>query len=71
MVRLGSESAGCKATLVSVRTPLQCAECGREADEIADGWKAYLSENETNDDRDVILFCPECDSREFGADDAS
>jgi hypothetical protein len=56
---------------VSVRTPLQCAECDREADEIADGWKAYLWENETNDNRDGILFCPECDSREFGADDAS
>jgi DNA-directed RNA polymerase subunit RPC12/RpoP len=53
---------------VSVRTPLRCAECGREADETADGWRAYLWERVRSDDREVIVFCPECASREFEAD---
>lgn len=58
----------CNASSVSVRTPLRCAECGREAHEAADGWRAYLWESETSDDREVTVFCPECASREFEGD---
>ena len=41
---------------------LQCVECGRASRENERGWTARL----TVDD-DVVVYCPECDEREFGA----
>lgn len=43
--------------------PLRCAECGRESDPDAAGWRAYL-----DDDDQAVTFCPECAEREFGHD---
>jgi DNA-directed RNA polymerase subunit RPC12/RpoP len=49
-----------------VRTPLQCAECGREADETAGGWRAYLAvADESDNEVEVKVLCPECAGREF------
>jgi hypothetical protein len=38
----------------------RCAECGAVAEAGAEGWKAYI-----DDDEAVVLFCPECAEREF------
>jgi hypothetical protein len=49
-----------------VRTSLQCAECGLEADETADGWRAYLAVTDASDEEfEIDVFCSECASREF------
>jgi hypothetical protein len=40
---------------------LQCVECGRVSRENEHGWTARL----TVDD-EVVVYCPECDGREFG-----
>jgi DNA-directed RNA polymerase subunit RPC12/RpoP len=49
-----------------LRTPLQCAECGREAGETADGWRAYLAVTDQSDEEvEVDAFCPQCAWREF------
>jgi Zn ribbon nucleic-acid-binding protein len=42
--------------------PLECVECGRVAREEERGWRARL----TYDD-EVVVYCPECDKREFSA----
>lgn len=47
---------------------LYCAECGRQADEQARGWRGYHGIEEFNDDPEVIVFCPECAARAFGED---
>jgi hypothetical protein len=39
---------------------LQCVECGRVSRENESGWTARL----TVDD-EVVVYCPECDEREF------
>ena len=39
---------------------LQCVECGRVSRENERGWTARL----TLDD-EVVIYCPECDRREF------
>jgi hypothetical protein len=49
---------------------VRCEECGEEADVEAHaaGWVAYRVD--LADDRDppeVIVYCPECAAREFGA----
>ena len=44
-----------------VTSRLQCVECGRVAREGERGWTARL----TYDD-EVVVYCPECDDREFG-----
>ncbi len=44
------------------RTPVTCAECGREDDSRERGWQGH----ETTDG-DIALFCPDCAEREFGA----
>ena len=41
---------------------LQCEECGRVSSENERGWTARL----TYDD-EVVVYCPECDGREFGS----
>jgi hypothetical protein len=49
-----------------VRASLQCAECGREADQAADRWRAYLSvTDESDEELEVDVFCPGCAEREF------
>jgi hypothetical protein len=55
-----------------VPPPRKCAGCGREADGTALGWKSSLG-GEANEGREfeVIVFCPECASRELGAEAAS
>jgi hypothetical protein len=41
----------------------------READQTADGWRAYLAATEEEDNGlEVDVFCPQCASREFGAE---
>jgi hypothetical protein len=50
-----------------VETPtdaLVCAECGRRADDVAAGWRAFLTSDEPEG---VATFCPECAEREFDA----
>ena len=42
---------------------LVCAECGRESEPDAAGWRAYL-----DDDDQAVMFCPECAEREFLAE---
>ena len=39
---------------------LQCVECNRVSRESERGWTARL----TTDD-EVVVYCPECDEREF------
>jgi hypothetical protein len=47
---------------------LRCVECGAEADEIANGWRAYRAGDLEEDDVvEVLMFCPACAEREFGA----
>jgi hypothetical protein len=41
--------------------PVQCVECGRVSREGERRWTARL----TVDD-EVVVYCPECDEREFG-----
>jgi hypothetical protein len=43
---------------------LQCIECGRVSRENERGWTAHLKDDEPEE---VVIFCPECDEREFGA----
>lgn len=40
---------------------LRCVECGRVSQEDERGWTARL----TIDD-ELVVYCPECDEREFG-----
>ena len=42
----------------------QCVECGRVSRENERGWTARLT-----DDDQVVVFCHECDEREFGNDE--
>jgi ribosomal protein L44E len=42
---------------------LLCAECGKQADANAEGWRAYLTSDEPEE---VATFCPDCAKREFG-----
>ena len=42
---------------------LQCVECGRVSGENERGWTAHVTDDEPEE---VVVFCPECDEREFG-----
>ena len=42
------------------KSSLFCAECGRESEPDASGWRAYL-----DDDGTAVMFCPGCAEREF------
>ena len=46
--------------------PLRCLECGEEADEAAEGWKALLGGGYEGEPREIGIFCPDCAEREFG-----
>jgi hypothetical protein len=55
-----------KAEPERVEQPLTCAECGVESTGVALGWRAYFHRDvETNDPPEVLVFCPDCDKREF------
>lgn len=48
---------------------LLCAECERESDEHALGWRAYLAgglDGEEGEVEEALVFCPACAKREFG-----
>jgi hypothetical protein len=48
-------------------SPLVCAECATESDELAAGWRAsYGGELEEDDEKELVLLCPSCAEREFG-----
>ena len=50
---------------------LQCVECRKEAGKIASGWQAYLVRDpDTQDDEEIVVYCPDCARREFGPSDA-
>jgi hypothetical protein len=46
---------------------LTCAECGKQSDEQARGWRTYHAVKELTDDDYLLSFCPECAMREFGS----
>jgi hypothetical protein len=46
--------------------PLRCAECGREADDTARGWRALHGRETPEDEPEAFVFCPGCAEREFG-----
>jgi hypothetical protein len=46
--------------------PLRCAECGREADHKARGWRALHRKEDPADEPEAFVFCPACWEREFG-----
>jgi hypothetical protein len=51
---------------------MTCVECGAVADEGADGWRGYRTDLAESADDDtvpaVMVYCPECAEREFGAE---
>jgi len=46
-------------------TLLRCVECGLESDQLAIGWRAYVTDEEAEESR-ILMFCPRCAEREFG-----
>jgi hypothetical protein len=49
---------------------LTCEECGAEAPDAAEGWRAYIAgglEGEEDEEPSAHLFCLECSEREFDA----
>jgi NAD-dependent SIR2 family protein deacetylase len=48
----------------SLRT-LRCVECRRISHESERGWTATDDEDEP---AEVVVYCPECNEREFGGD---
>jgi hypothetical protein len=47
-------------------SPLVCAECGTESDELAAGWRAYYVGESRKTTRRSSCSCPSCAEREFG-----
>jgi hypothetical protein len=46
---------------------MECVECGVTADDHAEGWRGYRTdEPDTNDSPEVAFYCPSCAEREFG-----
>jgi hypothetical protein len=48
---------------------LRCEECGNEAtsDVEARGWRAFLTIADEHEPEGIVVLCPECAEREFGA----
>jgi len=47
---------------------VRCQECGRKADDRADGWRGYpVDEPYTDELPELAWYCPRCGEREFGA----
>ena len=44
---------------------LECVECGRVTSEHERGWTAHLTDDE-HEPAEAVIYCPECDEREFG-----
>jgi hypothetical protein len=50
------------------RQGIFCSECAMTAPASARGWKAEIGDDPRDDDApEVVMFCPECWHREFGA----
>jgi hypothetical protein len=49
------------------RTGLACLECGARADDRAHGWQAFLADGIEFPRPQVLVYCPSCADREFGA----
>lgn len=47
-------------------TLLHCIECGAASDELAAGWRAYLAQDDGEEESRLELFCPQCADRQFG-----
>jgi hypothetical protein len=46
---------------------MRCQECGVDADERAEGWRAYHGhEPDEGEEPFVVFYCPVCAEREFG-----
>jgi hypothetical protein len=46
--------------------PILCAECTVATVEFERGWRGYLTDDEY-EPAVVVILCPECSEREFGA----
>ena len=47
-------------------TLLRCVECGAESNELAAGWRAYLTDElDEDEEAEMLMFCPGCARREF------
>jgi len=49
------------------RTGLACLECGADGDDRAHGWQAFLADGIEFPRAQVLVYCPSCADREFGA----
>jgi hypothetical protein len=45
---------------------MECIECGRRPEQRARGWRAYRADLEPDDEPEIIFYCAECATREFG-----
>jgi hypothetical protein len=45
---------------------MKCIECGQVAYGQAIGWRAYRADLEPDDEPDIVFYCTECGTREFG-----
>jgi len=55
----------------SISSDVHCVECGRPAEGLADGWKAYLSGGFEEEPLEVTVFCPACAVRECASNAAA
>lgn len=46
---------------------LVCEECGRANTGAAAGWQFHLVDLDDDGVEEVIVYCPDCGEREFGA----
>ena len=47
--------------------PMECAECGVDADGRAEGWRGYRTDDpDLHEPSDLAWFCALCAEREFG-----
>jgi hypothetical protein len=46
--------------------PILCAECTVSTFDFEPGWRGYLTDDEYSP-AVVVILCPECSEREFGA----
>jgi hypothetical protein len=50
-----------------VSAELYCCECGCPSAASASGWRCYIVDIDDDGRDEVVLFCPVCAAREFGA----
>jgi len=46
---------------------VRCVECDRVAEGTPDGWKAFVGGGYEGEPIEVLVYCPACADREFGA----